>query len=495
MSISGYKLFHLLLAAFFTAALPLAAYDPAYDEALYMALQNEGLSRAELLVDAAALNPAEPQTALALLNKTPLSEQDTKKLARKYEVLWKKNPSNAPIVMCGISLFLKAKISYGKILELLKLADTYIHTGQSPDKRNTINTLRLSFHLNCGDNAGAEKFAASLDLKKQSSELLHTYHILHYRAKVSGDREAEKRLRERYLAAVTQDVENMRIRGNYETLFRAMEKSYSAKRPEHGKAIYDMVLANCKQEKVLKVLKTVYCMCTPDYGQALAITKEFKAEKDLEDEVKFQAALNCGQWHDALRIVAGSHEKRRNDRLLIFALKKQDGKILKLIGNDTSFSPEIRASAKLFAAGLLNDVKLYREARQLFSKQKLSIDNMNSIAYTAAELGVDLKESENMLRKVVAAAPGNAAYLDSLAYVCFKRKLYAEAQKYIELAIKKVTPDIPAAVLLDHAGDIAKAQGDLYKAQDYYRRALEMPCDDDRSFNAELTAKKLKELE
>jgi tetratricopeptide (TPR) repeat protein len=82
---------------------------------------------------------------------------------------------------------------------------------------------------------------------------------------------------------------------------------------------------------------------------------------------------------------------------------------------------------------------------------------MNSFAYTACELGIDLAKSEKTLRKVVSAEPDNAAYLDSLAYACYRRGLYAEAQNYIEDALRKIDLETPASVILEHAGDIARA--------------------------------------
>ena len=48
-------------------------------------------------------------------------------------------------------------------------------------------------------------------------------------------------------------------------------------------------------------------------------------------------------------------------------------------------------------------------------------------------------------------------------------------------------------MILEHAGDIARAQGNLYQAQKYYRRALDMGKGD-ASFDPRSAEKKLKEL-
>ncbi|MBO5900727.1 MAG: tetratricopeptide repeat protein, partial [Lentisphaeria bacterium] len=65
-----------------------------------------------------------------------------------------------------------------------------------------------------------------------------------------------------------------------------------------------------------------------------------------------------------------------------------------------------------------------------------------------------------------------------LAWLYFNHKLYAQAQKYIDRALAAVDPNTPAATLLEHAGDIYRAQGNFYQAEKFYRRALEFSAGD-----------------
>jgi tetratricopeptide (TPR) repeat protein len=79
----------------------------------------------------------------------------------------------------------------------------------------------------------------------------------------------------------------------------------------------------------------------------------------------------------------------------------------------------------------------------------------NDLGYTFADQGKHLAESEAMIRRAVVAEPDNAAYLDSLGWVLYKRGHFAEARPYLEKAIEPQSHADP--VVLNHLGD------DLYR--------------------------------
>jgi tetratricopeptide (TPR) repeat protein len=129
----------------------------------------------------------------------------------------------------------------------------------------------------------------------------------------------------------------------------------------------------------------------------------------------------------------------------------------------------------------------------MFGKRQMTPELANSIGYTAAVLGIDMAKADKLLKFAVESAPFNSAYLDSLAWLCFRRQLYAEAQTYIDRALAAVDPNTPAATLLEHAGDIYRAQGNFYQAEKFYRRALEFSAGDPECDPARVE-KKLKEF-
>ncbi|MBO7152206.1 MAG: hypothetical protein J6W67_00235 [Lentisphaeria bacterium] len=489
--LSTIKLFSAILSA--AIVFPLAAVSPEYDETLYAALQREGMARAMLLADAIEAKPENPTSALYLLKTVNLSANELKQFAVRYEEIWKKHPANAAIALHGSVIFDKAQMPAKKTLSMLKLADRYYNPDPDNEIAHTVNTIRLAMHLKCGDNEDAEKFASTLDQSKIYYRQVYFYHTLSYRAAVAGDMKKSAQLKELCLKAIRKESEKAFPETKYSALTQLMAEAADKNCPDYAEAIYQHVLQNCENEVIVKNFKAIYCSKLKNYEKAEKIMAGLDLNGSVKTTVLFQSALLAGNWNAALTHISRSPRSARKDMLISLAARKYDGKLLKLAGDDKEFPAERRALYKLYAAGLLKDVKLFREAEELCKNRRLTVSEMNSFAYTACELGIDLAKSEKTLRKVVSAEPDNAAYLDSLAYACYRRGLYAEAQNYIEEALRKIDLETPASVILEHAGDIARAQGNLYQAQKYYQRALDMGKGD-FSFDPRSAEKKLKEL-
>jgi Flp pilus assembly protein TadD len=72
----------------------------------------------------------------------------------------------------------------------------------------------------------------------------------------------------------------------------------------------------------------------------------------------------------------------------------------------------------------------------------ISLNPYNSIAlnaygYSLALQKIHLDKSENMIRRALAIKPGQAAILDSLAWVLYIKGSFEEAEKYSSLAYSK----------------------------------------------------------
>ncbi len=89
----------------------------------------------------------------------------------------------------------------------------------------------------------------------------------------------------------------------------------------------------------------------------------------------------------------------------------------------------------------------------------LNADNyscLNNYSYFLALEGGDLKRAEEMSRRAVEANVDNATYLDTLAWVLYKRKRYAEAKVYMDRAMECADPTDDNTELLAHAEKINK---------------------------------------
>ena len=116
------------------------------------------------------------------------------------------------------------------------------------------------------------------------------------------------------------------------------------------------------------------------------------------------------------------------------------------------------------------------------------------MGYVSAVVGKDLQTAEMLLEFALAKEPRNAAYLDSMAWVKYKRRDYKQALEYIRQAMGFLDNSVGLSVISEHAGDIYQALGDKVTAQKYYKTALEAYKKDkvgNADFNPETLRKKL----
>jgi tetratricopeptide (TPR) repeat protein len=109
----------------------------------------------------------------------------------------------------------------------------------------------------------------------------------------------------------------------------------------------------------------------------------------------------------------------------------------------------------------------------------------NDLGYIWADNDLNLEEAEKLIRKAIEIERGlrkkiknlkpefdkdNSAYLDSLAWVLYKKKDYAEAKKLLLEAIKD--EEGQHIEIMDHLGDIHSALGEKAEAVKVWKDAL-----------------------
>ena len=97
---------------------------------------------------------------------------------------------------------------------------------------------------------------------------------------------------------------------------------------------------------------------------------------------------------------------------------------------------------------------------------------LNNYAYYLSLLDQDLSKAEDMSSKAVMLEPDNGTYLDTHAWVLFKRKVYSESLYYMKQAMEKTTD--PSGVLYEHYGDILYMNGKKEEASEMWKKAKEM---------------------
>ena len=91
----------------------------------------------------------------------------------------------------------------------------------------------------------------------------------------------------------------------------------------------------------------------------------------------------------------------------------------------------------------------------------------NDLGYLWADQGVHLDRAWQMIGRAVAAEPDNAAYRDSLGWICYRLGRYPEAVVELEKAAAKE----PVGDVLEHLGDAQLKAGQVEKADAAWRRA------------------------
>ncbi|MGN1376298.1 MAG: tetratricopeptide repeat protein [Prevotella sp.] len=97
---------------------------------------------------------------------------------------------------------------------------------------------------------------------------------------------------------------------------------------------------------------------------------------------------------------------------------------------------------------------------------------LNNYAYYLSEKGLLLDKAEQMSFRTVQAEPDNPTYLDTYAWILFKRKRFKEAQAYIDMALEQ--DGLSDSVIIEHAGDIYIMNGYTDKAVEFWEKALKL---------------------
>jgi tetratricopeptide (TPR) repeat protein len=108
--------------------------------------------------------------------------------------------------------------------------------------------------------------------------------------------------------------------------------------------------------------------------------------------------------------------------------------------------------------------------RQVVKFEPDNANALNYLGYTFAEMGINLDEAEQLIRKALEYKPGDGYITDSLAWVYYKRGQYDKALQLLEKAVK-VVPDDP--IIREHIGDVYEKLGMTDEAIDSYRQSIE----------------------
>jgi tetratricopeptide (TPR) repeat protein len=136
-------------------------------------------------------------------------------------------------------------------------------------------------------------------------------------------------------------------------------------------------------------------------------------------------------------------------------------------------NPQLKGQFLMLKGEGLYKLNKKQEAFKMFDEAiALDPENfiaLNNYAYYLSLDGGDLDKAERMSGRVVERFPNNGTYLDTHAWVLFKKGEYTLAKFYMESAIKNGGED--NATLLEHYGDILFMLEKLDEAKEFWEKA------------------------
>jgi predicted Zn-dependent protease len=169
---------------------------------------------------------------------------------------------------------------------------------------------------------------------------------------------------------------------------------------------------------------------------------------------------------DLMRMVAGVYQQAgKNDEQIAY---------LKSVVEKYPNNDEVVKFARSFLSIAYTNAGDYAkgeaELEVLFAKTPDDPGVNNDLGYLYAEQGKKLEQAESMIRKAVADEPENAAYLDSLGWVLFKRGKAKEAVEPLQKAIEHLEGREDATIP-EHLGDVYFEIKDRAKAKESWEKA------------------------
>lgn len=204
------------------------------------------------------------------------------------------------------------------------------------------------------------------------------------------------------------------------------------------------------------------------------ITQRLKATRYLQDALKALERRDLRSAEKLLRWATKIDPQNAEAWQLLISLLVRQNKweeAEKLVSGIQD--QNTKAEALLVLADIAYMQRDFQRASQIYQQViKLDPDNataLNNYGYMLAELGENLDEAEEMIRKALKIRPNEPAFWDSLGWVYFQRGEYKEALKWVEKAVRAQPNDDE---LRYHLGMIYWKLGDKEKALKEFREVL-----------------------
>jgi len=168
-------------------------------------------------------------------------------------------------------------------------------------------------------------------------------------------------------------------------------------------------------------------------------------------------------------LLAGSSAGQLNDHNEAIKILEQG---LTKVGENKALEAQLYANIGDISYSAKEPEKAFEAYDKSLAIDELNIVVLNNYSYYLTLENKELDKAERMSSKCIELEPGNSTYLDTYAWVLFKRERYFEAKYIIERAIDNGGDE--SDVIVEHYGDILFKNGDVEKAIEQWNKAIEM---------------------
>jgi len=341
------------------------------------------------------------------------------------------------------------------------LADLYLDQG---DRVNALKYYQKVLEMDPGN--GFVNFSLS-DYYLQEGDTLKAFQFL-LKGFDNDDVDVETKL-QLYLL---QTGENSKMKLNpeqIEELIRVLIKNY----PDDFRSysVYaEYLIKNKRSREAREQLLKVIGNGVNDYAiweQILYLDNDMLDWQSLYDHAKSALELfpNQAQFY-FLRAVATLQLEKYNEAITI----SNDG--LNYVVDNNVLKGQfifLKGEAHYKLRQLSEAFKLFDEALDLDPENYIALNNY---AYYLSLAEQNLDKAERMSGKVIEKFPDNATYLDTYAWVLFKKKNYTLAKFYMETALSHSEEE--TSTLIEHYGDILFMMGNTEEALKNWQKALNL---------------------
>lgn len=204
-----------------------------------------------------------------------------------------------------------------------------------------------------------------------------------------------------------------------------------------------------------------------------------------------------GQIQEALKLLDSlPSEKQWREKVLFFHRQSRFQDALNLLETLRKKFPD-NPDIEYFYGSSLERLGKYDQAAKVFlrllEKKPDYAQALNYLGYMWVEHNQYVSEGTRLIQKALTLDPENPAYMDSLAWGFYRQGDYASAKKWITETLLRVDFD---PLILEHAGDIYAASGDLDHAAQFWIQALsiQQPLETNPDFSPDRVFLKLREI-